>query len=253
MDLRGCVNDANDWATLFESYSVSVERLVDEEATRREILRSIGFQLADMRFGDILFVQFSGHGTTVADTSGDEPDRVDEAICPYDVMGAGPIVDDELNWLFAQRPRGSKIVMIADSCFSGSVAKAAVMFDRLTRGVSTRRIVKVGGVTTEYRVPKFLPPRVLEGSYVMPALMSKRKDQTWILLSGCQDNQVSYDAEVAGRPCGAFSHIALANLQPGETYKQWMARILRELPDAEWPQKPKLTGSWWAKGRKVLS
>lgn len=39
----------------------------------------------------------AGHGTRVHDTVGDEPDGMNEAICPCDFKQAGYIVDDEMN------------------------------------------------------------------------------------------------------------------------------------------------------------
>jgi hypothetical protein len=46
---------------------------------------------------DGLGLVHAGHGTRVHDTVGDEPDGMNEAICPCDFKMAGYIVDDEMN------------------------------------------------------------------------------------------------------------------------------------------------------------
>jgi hypothetical protein len=48
------------------------------------------------RSGDTLVITYSGHGTWVPDSSGDEPDGRDEALCPHDIATAGPLLDDEI-------------------------------------------------------------------------------------------------------------------------------------------------------------
>jgi hypothetical protein len=69
-------------------------------------------------------------------------------------------------------------------------------------------------------------------------------------VSACLDSEVSYDAEIAGRPCGAFTHAAIAAFQAGQSYRDWMRRI--GLPSADYPQTPNLTGGWCAKYTRAL-
>src|SRR5262245_28324916 len=99
---------------------------------------------------DRVFVLYSGHGTQAPDDDGDErrsdpTDDKDEAIAPYDVnvVNGRPvniIRDDQFNdWL--GRLGGRSIVMVFDSCNSGTVS----------RGPST------GGSETERLGPRYLP------------------------------------------------------------------------------------------------
>src|SRR4051812_22407833 len=124
-DLAGCVNDARDWAEALTERFFETETLLDAQATgdaiRDRIRRKLGGALA----GDVVVITYSGHGTRVPDRDGDEPDHRDEALCPYDTMTAGPLVDDELYDLFAERERGVRVVLISDSCHSGTVARLA--------------------------------------------------------------------------------------------------------------------------------
>ena len=64
----------------------------------------------------------SSHGTYLADGSGDEPDRYDEALCPYDVADH-PLADDELRERFDDLGPGVRLTVVADTCHSGSVSR----------------------------------------------------------------------------------------------------------------------------------
>jgi hypothetical protein len=86
-----------------------------------EMQRVIG----DAKYGDVVVITYSGHGTWVPDSDGDEPDRRDEALCPWDVREKGPLLDDNLFEIFSERERGVRLVMISDSCHSGTVARFA--------------------------------------------------------------------------------------------------------------------------------
>jgi hypothetical protein len=253
MDLRGCVNDAKDWAMLLRASllpTAEVSMLLDEQATRAAILEWLRFGVESLEAGDFLYFTFSGHGTYVGDESGDEHDRADECLCPYDVMTAGPIVDDELNAIFAQR-KGGRVVVIADSCYSGTVAKAA----------ST---VWIGPCTNEsrmeYSAPRFLPPQLIPTGALAKRGARARigrgcaeaNDEAWITLSACQDWEVSYDARINGRHCGAFTNAAIGAFPGATSYLDWMRKIRATLPSERYPQTPKLTGGRFAKWRKPL-
>lgn len=253
-NLRGCVNDAKDWRWLLQAYLPGIDALTlyDEAATRDGILDALSACVLSLGKGDILYFTFSGHGTHVPDTSGDERDRRDEAICPSDVMTAGPILDDELNYLFAQRAAGSKVVVIADSCFSGNVAKAATTTWIGPRTNSTR---------AAYAAPKFLPPaRIPADAWVLGRHLRAGtakpegvdRDEAWMTVSACRDFEVSYDAEIDGRACGAFSNAATKAYPGCRSYMDWMRRIRLVLPNWQYPQTPNLTGSRAARWRKAL-
>lgn len=252
-NLRGCVNDAKDWRWLLQTYLPGLDALTlyDEWATRAGILDALSACVLSLGKGDILYFTFSGHGTHVPDKGGDERDHRDEAICPSDVMTAGPILDDELNYLFAQRAAGSKVVVIADSCFSGNVAKAAT-----TQWIGPR----TNSTRPAYAVPKFLPPARIPASTWRDGRArayralgeSKPKDEAWMTVSACRDSEVSYDAEMDGRPCGAFSNVAIKAYPGSRSYMDWMRRIRLVLPNWQYPQTPNLTGSRAARWRKAL-
>jgi metacaspase-1 len=109
-DLSGCVNDANDWAAELKKRGFAVSKLLDKKATGANMRTAIGQLVSGAVSGDVVVVQYSGHGSYVADTDGDEPDGVDEVLCPHDIDSRGPLTDDELYDLFNDRKSGVKVV-----------------------------------------------------------------------------------------------------------------------------------------------
>lgn len=231
-DLAGCVNDARDWAQALGERGFETLTLLDSMATGQAIRQAIRVTLERARPGDLVVVTYSGHGTWVPDTNGDEPDRRDEALCPWDYQ-QDLITDDELFAVFTSARRTVRCVFISDSCHSGTVTRlAAPLFG--DRG-------KV----------RFLPPEVvlsgerLERARTLPRLTRGRPRASALLLAGCADIEYSFDTSFNGRPNGAFSRVAidcLRQLPSGATYRQWMAAVRRVLPSQDLPQTPQLYG-----------
>jgi hypothetical protein len=253
-DLAGCVNDADDWSAEFIRRGFSIKRLIDRQATGHAMRSAIRKTVAGAAAGDLIVVQYSGHGSFVPDEDGDEPDGTDECLCPYDVRSKGPITDDELFDLYSARKTGVRLVMISDSCNSGTVSK----FAPITTTPSAR------GTKARHTTVRFLPPA---------AFLTKRETARFgirravhrssppgrnsgLLLAGCQETEYSYDAYFRGRPNGAFTFVALrtlAKLPPSATYADWYEAIREVLPSSQYPQTPNLYGSKTMKKWKVLA
>ncbi len=62
-ELQGCVPDAQAWAAAFRAGGFDVTEMTDAAATRDAILRSILELVSGASPGDVLAVQYSGHGT----------------------------------------------------------------------------------------------------------------------------------------------------------------------------------------------
>jgi len=253
-DLTGCLNDANDWAAILEARQFEVHKLLDDKATKVNMMAAIREQIGGSQSGDSIVITYSGHGTFVPDTSGDEPDGRDEGLCPYDIGEGQVLLDDEIHALFAERGKGVRVVLISDSCHSGSVIRWAppVADSNAPR-------------------PRFLPPSVWlpqdqlprSGSgEVMSRMALGMRPPTWLgslslaggdlLLSGCQDNEYSYDANFGGRPNGAFTYYALKTLSTAATYADWYKAIRDYLPGASYPQTPQIFGNKRARQFRVL-
>jgi hypothetical protein len=130
--LTGCVPDVDDMSTLLRGRGFLVRTLWDQpEANRRGKPLDVGKKetvrlwieraATGLKAGDIFVISYSGHGSYVTDTNGDEPDRQDETWCLYD----GEVVDDVRADLWSRFAPGVRIVVVSDSCHSGTMAKVA--------------------------------------------------------------------------------------------------------------------------------
>jgi hypothetical protein len=118
--LFGCEKDAT------AMYEIAVTRgfakhalLVGPNATYNKVVTTIKNAAAELESGDIFFFTFAGHGTSEVDTDEDESDHSDETILLFDFL----LFDDVLRKdLWPQFKPGVRIVMVSDSCHSGTVA-----------------------------------------------------------------------------------------------------------------------------------
>jgi metacaspase-1 len=253
-DLAGCVNDARDWGAMLGKKGFSVAKLLDKKATGNGIRAAIKATLAQAVSGDLVVIQYSGHGSFVPDVDGEEPDGTDECICPYDINSKGEITDDELFNLYSAKQAGVKLLVVSDSCHSGSVSKfMAIATPPSGKGRSTQR-----------RRVRFLPPQAFLKGRRLARLGIRRASRSsgppgrhaGLLMAGCQDHEYSYDAYFQGRPNGAFSFVALralAKLGKTATYQNWFDAIRKVLPSQQYPQSPNLFGAKSMKRWKVLA
>lgn len=244
-DLSGCVNDANDWAAELANRGYQVSRMLDKQATHQAMGEAIGGMIREARRGDTLVITYSGHGTWVPDSSGDETDGRDEGLCPWDIGSVGPLLDDDIRTLFSQRAAGVRILLISDSCHSGTVTKGDD--SDLDAGVARARFLPLESWMPAGELPPATsqPPRLVSGL---------RRSGGDLLLAGCQDTEYSWDTSFAGRPNGAFTYYALKTLRDKKpaTYAAWFTAIRSYLPSNRLPQFPQILGSATARRFKVF-
>lgn len=249
MDLKGCVNDAKAWAALLiEHYDFprqNVTLLLDAQATKRRILNRLDKLIANSKRGDVVVFTNSSHGTYVADDDGDET-RYDEAMCPYDTKRA-LILDDELRERFAAIPSGVRLTVISDSCFSGSVTRGDVV------------------PTPDDRRPRFVNPSLLGRREIAgvrrravprSAEMYPQSKMREILVSGCRDNQYSYDARFGSVYHGAMTYFALEIIESADydiSYADLWDRLVVRLEAEGFDQEPQVEGKTTAKRRRIFT
>ncbi len=257
-DLSGCVNDARDWAAELEHRGFSTTLLLDSQATKAAMVSAIGALVSGARDGDTLAITFSGHGTYAPDTSGDESDGLDEALCPYDIDRGNVLIDDEIHQLFAQRRPGVKVILLSDSCHSGTVLRDAPADP--DADAPRVRFLPMGEWLPEDQLPRGAAGRPLS------SLPISTTTSPWagvltpggdLLMAGCEEgpNKFSYDARFRGRPNGAFTYYALKTLRTlpaTATYRDWYRAIRRYLPSANYPQVPQLMAARQALNFPVL-
>lgn len=232
-DLKGCVNDARNWMSLLKSYyGFTIEALLlDKDATKSAVKNALNKLITESKSGDILVVTYSGHGTSVSDTSGDEGDGKDEAWCMHD----GYVIDDELQVIIAKLPAGVKLTVISDSCFSGTV---------------TRSFMEAMN-NTSYIKARYMPPEddqeaiLINTMPLKKGVFSPRAGMKEVLISGCGSTEYSYDAHINGQNVGAFSYHAIDILKNNTnvTYNDFHTKLRQRLPSSQYPQTPQLEGS----------
>jgi hypothetical protein len=195
--------------------------------------------------GDVLVFTNSSHGTYLADTNGDE-EMYDEALCPIDCKD-NLIVDDELRDLFATLADNVSLTVISDSCFSGTVTRAIPGFS-----------------TPDDRRVRFLYPRIIGNVVLDNIFRAIRKGKTKypesemkdILLSGCTDNESSFDAKIDGEYHGVMTHYALKAIKEADyqiTYQELHQRVLDLIKSNHYPQNPRLEGRTEMKERRIFT
>lgn len=123
ISLNGCINDATAMRNALVSRGFTVEFMTDDTTptpTGINILAGFRRLLNTARSGDVLVFYYSGHGSYVKDTDGDELNGYDETIVALDPV---LVTDDVIRDLLVnQVPAGVKLYCIFDSCYSGSVS-----------------------------------------------------------------------------------------------------------------------------------
>src|SRR6266478_1991135 len=118
--LTACEADAKDMAALAKKQGFkSSSLLLTKAATAKAVADAILGASKSLQSGDLFFLTYAGHGGQVKDTNSDEKDRMDETWVCYDRQ----FIDDELYELWGKFKSGVRIIVLSDSCHSGTVLR----------------------------------------------------------------------------------------------------------------------------------
>lgn len=126
--LDPCEKDAAFYSSLIPDGSkVEKNTLLTKAATVAAVKEHIRIYSTKAKDGDLVVIGYSGHGSQVFDSNGDEKenspiDLMDETWCLYD----RELIDDELFDLWRKFAKGVSIVVISDSCHSGTMTKEKI-------------------------------------------------------------------------------------------------------------------------------
>jgi hypothetical protein len=247
--LKGCVNDATGLtATLTGAYGfdrTGSTLVVNAEATRARIIGALEHYSRLVTAGDLFVFYYSGHGYLFPDQASPQRDETralnlaplraavrgfslpdgyyDSVIVPVDALDAAGrrpwrnfILDDELFAFFAQMTaRGASVVMIADSCHSGTLGRA----------LSTNATPKFASPDQLGFVQEALAARQVSGPIVASDLRG-----AYLAISAAEDDQFSWDGQPGGEDHGFFTYSLLKALahKPGERRARLSYRELFE-------------------------
>lgn len=118
--LKCCENDSILMSKILDSVGFDVTNIKTQEATREKVLQKLYLASEQLKSGDILVVYYSGHGGQLLDENRDEwDDCLDETWCLFN----GQLLDDELYELWSKFKEDVRILIISDSCHSGTIVK----------------------------------------------------------------------------------------------------------------------------------
>ena len=240
--LGGCVNDAHSMQQLASSAGFGTTMLIDGQATSQAVIGEIALLAQRACPGDICLVTYSGHGGQVDDFNADEDDAQDETWVVYDRQ----VVDDELFQMWSQFASGVRVLVLSDSCHSGTVLRS--MIATKGRDALAETTVRESGVSplSVVTTPKHMPfdaqyrdNEQRRGTYqFVQALSGPRAaanvSASVLLISGCQDNQLSYDGPVNGQFTGTLLRVWSGGAFSGD-YTALHAAILAQMPPDQSP------------------
>jgi hypothetical protein len=221
-------------ANIAKSKNFNVKTLLTKAATRGKVIGEISKAAKTLKSGDILMLSYSGHGGQVPDLNNDEPDAQDETWCLYD----GEFIDDEIYVQLGKFAQGVRILVFSDSCHSGTVVKLAYY-----QGTTAARSSGTSPQGVRYR---FMPPDVALRTYRANRVFYDRilrnikKDAeeavkaSVLLISGCQDNQLSADGDFNGLFTSQLLRVWKSGVFKGN-YKKFHQAIVRRMPPDQTP------------------
>ncbi|MEO8079482.1 MAG: caspase family protein [Caldimonas sp.] len=247
--LAACEFDARDMAALAAAKGMKASLLLTKKATRRAVLQAMRAAAKKLGAGDFFFLSYSGHGGQVPDVTGEEDDKKDETWCLYD----GQLIDDELYFELSRFKVGVRVLVLSDSCHSGTVTREALM--PVTTEPSQRpKLMPAAVAMRTYREHQAFYDKLqrdvaaaagkpivdpdtaiaqVAASGRLAAVVDKFAPAV-VLISGCQDNQTSMD----GEHNGAFTEQLLKVWNQGAfrgNYAMFHARIRQRMPATQSP------------------
>ncbi len=188
--LAACEFDAKDMLALAKKQGFATsESFLTKNATSTNVIAALNAAAKKLVSGDILFLSYSGHGGQVPDANNDEAvDQQDETWVLYDRQ----LVDDELFALYAKFKAGVRIMVLSDSCHSGTVTRA---MPNESFGVTRNRLMPPAIGKETFKANKALYNEIQKAN---PAAETIKVKATVLLISGCTDNQLSADGDRNG-------------------------------------------------------
>lgn len=214
-ELQAAVNDAGCWEKYAKGRGYQTKHLYNEEATTDAVIEKLHTYSSIMEPGDILLLTYSGHGGQIPNKKDDDVDKekYDQTWCLYNEQ----LLDDELYESFKNFKEGTRILIVSDSCHSGTISRDINLSGMLSAGLDA---IYDGSGKRSRKLPQDVLDAVMASAsdaYQKKQKKyknsGKRKDVKAAvkLLAACQDDQVTYDGEKYGIFTKALSDILSSN------------------------------------------
>ena len=221
--------DSDDILNIAGRQGFETRSLKSQEATRETVLSTIGDIAKGLKAGDFFLLSYSGHGGTIPDVDGDEDDLVDETWCLFN----GQLLDDELSVLWSAFQPGVRILVLSDSCHSGTLLKSidenSIQLQQVGKTVDPDEVFEharamprdVAKSTARSTTPTWHASKTMtrtgtgSGGFVAN---SWKADKIWVSFINIYTN--SGAAIVSHRPSSCHTTNSTRNLKPGLPYSQ---------------------------------
>lgn len=223
-----CNKDAQDVHAYFTTHFKFKSQNVIIDCTSDILLKELEVLAGKMVSGDVLILYYSGHGGQILDLNGDEEDEFDETWCLNDRQ----IIDDELFLIFSKFEAGVKILVLSDSCHSGTAIRSQENLDVQHEHLISKKV--------DYRKSQQLIDlnMLLHKDFLIELPIPKNEiDAHLVLISACMDDESAY----AGVPNSQFTYalfIALEDSGNGVSLKQVYKDVRKLLIHFPGPQTP---------------
>lgn len=252
------LSSVNDWqhikpALLQNGFGIkNIDTLINEKATKKNILLALDKLAAKAKAGDIIYFHFSGHGQQIQDDANDgyldEVDGYDEALVPYDAKGVWDEVDYKgenhlrddllalkLNVIRKKVGKQGSVLVVVDACHSGTITRTAGIYR---------------GTPQPLQRYNYVPNTVID--------LSKQPENSFlniaadsagalIVISGSSPNQVNKETtDNNGKSVGALSYAfakSIVGMPANTNYKMLFEKIKAYIQADEPTQIPMIEGN----------
>ena len=233
--LEGCVNDARAMEDLLERrYGAKCAVLLNERATRQNIIDGFRGHLAQAGAGDSAVFFYAGHGSQVP-TGGlfatiEASGKLQSLVCIDSRPDGYDLVDKDIAVLISElADKGAHVTLLMDSCHSGSISRAVD-----DRGTATKPpLVRSAPDRSDLHPQEaFVRRRNVSDAEALNMTLASvegfKPDVSGrhLLLAACESSQSSQ--EVAEQRHGLFTLCllqALGSSDEGLTYDELYARV----------------------------
>lgn len=235
LELRGCVNDVrnvNNFLLSIGYLQKNIRRLTDntiQKPTKQNITTNLINMINNANTGDELFFLYSGHGTQITDTSGDElggggggvggvggGGGRDSVLVPIDFIVNGFILDDDIRTILSQLKKGVRMTIILDCCNSGTCCDLKYNYRDLSYNKPNANLRNYK--SNEWKTQQ---KKIVNNNY-------SDLNGDIFMISGCGDLQTSADTSFNGIPSGALTGILLLILSEYKNVLSW-STLLKDL------------------------
>src|SRR5215469_9924749 len=220
--LEGALNDVQDMRQVligkFNFPPGNITILTNDQATHAGIIGAIKSLIARVHTGDIVLIDYSGHGAQMPDVTGKRISGMDETIVPYDSRDPEGQVFDisgaELHPLWVQlAAKTQNVTYILDSCHSGTLVRGA----------------RVRGIIADTREISPSAKTALLATSRGVAAADATAEPKFAFISAASSRESAFEHPAEGTEHGALTYFLtreLRNAGDGATYRDVMDKVI---------------------------